>query len=160
MADLTHLDEYGRARMVDVTAKPATERRATATGEVRMRPDVVHAISSGGVPKGDVAAAARIAGITAAKRTWELIPLCHQVPLTSVDVTLELLDDRVVVRAEVTAVGQTGVEMEALTAVSAACLTVYDMCKALDREMVISDVKLLLKTGGVHGGYVRRDEGT
>lgn len=145
--------------MVDVTSKPATYRRATARGEVRMRSDVVAAISEGGVPKGDVIAAARIAGITAAKRTWELIPLCHQLPLTHVDVTLQLLDDRVVITAEAAAVGQTGVEMEALTAVSAACLTVYDMCKSLDREMVISEVKLLEKTGGMHGDYARRDEG-
>lgn len=143
--------------MVDVTAKPTTHRRATARGEVRMRPDVVAAISQGNVPKGDVIAAARIAGIAAAKRTWELIPLCHQVALTHVDVQLRLLEDRVVITAEAAAVGQTGVEMEALTAVSAACLTVYDMCKSLDREMVISEVKLLEKTGGVHGDYVRQD---
>jgi len=157
MAEMTHLDTPGQASMVDVTDKPVTQRRAAACGEVRMRPDVASAISEGEVPKGDVIAAARLAGIMAAKRTSELIPLCHQVPLTHVKVDLQLLDDRVVVRAEAAASGQTGVEMEALVAVCAACLTVYDMCKSLDREMVISEVKLLEKTGGVHGDYERKD---
>lgn len=157
MSDLTHLDAKGRARMVDVSGKPHSARHAVAAARVRMRPATAQAITSGGVPKGDVLAVARLAGVMAAKRTAELIPLCHQVPLSQVEVECTVAEDAVEVRATASTVAQTGVEMEALVAVSAACLAVYDMCKAIDREMVITDVRLLEKTGGTQGDYRRAD---
>lgn len=153
----THLDEKGRARMVDVSAKPRTERSATASASVRMKKQTLKLIREGGVPKGDVLAVARVAGIMAAKKTPELVPLCHPLGLSSVEIDLEL-DMRkslVEIKATVTAVGRTGVEMEALTAASAAALTVYDMCKAVDREMSITNVVLLEKKGGRSGHYKR-----
>jgi cyclic pyranopterin phosphate synthase len=140
----THLDERGRARMVDVSSKPQTVREATASAAVRMKKQTLKLIREGGVPKGDVLAVARVAGIMAAKKTPELVPMCHPLSLSLVEI-----------RATVTAVGQTGVEMEALTAASAAALTVYDMCKAVDREMSITDVVLLEKKGGRSGHYRR-----
>jgi cyclic pyranopterin phosphate synthase len=154
-ADLTHLDDHGAARMVDVGDKPETRRVAVASAEVLTRPDVVEAIRTGATKKGDVLAVARIAGIQAAKRTAELIPLCHPLPLDTAAVDLALLADRVQIRATCVTTGRTGVEMEALTAASVAALTVYDMCKALDRAMVITGVRLEEKSGGRSGHYVR-----
>ncbi|MFW6206129.1 MAG: cyclic pyranopterin monophosphate synthase MoaC [Gemmatimonadota bacterium] len=150
MTRLTHQDEMGRARMVDVGAKPETHRTAVAEGFVRMRPSTFQALEEGRTPKGDPLLVAQVAGIQGAKRTADLLPLCHPLPLTSVDVELapdpELPGVRAVARARVT--GRTGVEMEALTAVSVALLTVYDMLKALDRSMRIEGIRVLEKTGG------------
>lgn len=160
MSDLTHLDETGRARMVDVSAKGETVRIATARGRVLMRPETLALIRSGGVTKGDVLAIAQVAGVMGAKRTSELIPLCHPLPITGVDLRFELDDDASAV--EITAiariVGKTGVEMEALTAVSTAALTVYDMCKAVDKDMAIEGIRLVHKVGGKSGEYVRAGE--
>ena len=156
MSDLTHIDEHGHAKMVDTSEKPITARRALASARVLMSPATVAAIRGHTTPKGDPLETARLAGIVAAKRTAELIPLCHPLPLTHVDVRAELQDAGVYLEAEVTTKAQTGVEMEALTAVSVAALTVYDMCKALDKAMTIADVRLELKTGGKSGDY-RRD---
>ena len=155
MDDFTHFNEQGRARMVDVSDKAPTLRAATAAGTVRMLPSTVEAIRTGGVPKGDVLAVAQVAGIMAAKRTGELVPMCHPLMLTGVDVRFTLRDDAVDIEATVKCRGETGVEMEALTAVSAAALTIYDMCKALERGMEITDVRLLEKTGGKSGDYIR-----
>jgi cyclic pyranopterin phosphate synthase len=152
---LTHLSAGGDARMVDVSAKPATERVAVAEGRVRMRAQTLKLVQSGNAKKGDVLGAARIAGIMAAKRTHELIPLCH--PLALTQVKLELKPDAklpgIAVRAEVRVTGQTGVEMEALTAVSVACLTIYDMVKAVERGMRIEGIRLIEKRGGKSGHY-------
>jgi len=152
---LTHIAKTGEARMVDVSAKPATERMAVAEGCVRMSPETLDAILEGNAKKGDVLGVARVAGIMAAKRTHDLIPLCHPLALTkvAVDITPSRTESSLVVRASVSVLGQTGVEMEALTAVSVACLTVYDMAKALDRGMVIDRIRLLEKTGGKSGQY-------
>ena len=154
---LTHVDEHGAARMVDVSAKQPTQREALAAGEVHMRPKTLALIQAGGVPKGDVLAVARVAGIMAAKRTPELIPLCHTLLLSKVAVDFALDDaaGRVVITATVRCNGQTGVEMEALTAVSVAALTIYDMAKALDKAMVIGDIRLLQKQGGKSGDWQR-----
>ena len=151
--DLTHLDHSGRARMVDVGAKPVTAREALATGRVRMSAETLKKALSGDSKKGSVRAVAEIAGIMAAKRTAELIPLCHPVSLTSVSVEIEADEAALVVTARVKTSGQTGVEMEALTAVSVACLTIYDMLKASDRAMVIEGITLLEKSGGASGDY-------
>ena len=153
MSGLTHIDPEGAARMVDVGDKDVTTRIAVAEGSVVMRPETVALIRSGDAPKGDVLGTARIAGIMAAKRTHDLIPLCHPLALTKVAVDLELDEalPGVRVRAEVKVSGRTGVEMEALTAVSIACLTVYDMAKAVDRDMCITGVRLLRKEGGRSG---------
>jgi cyclic pyranopterin phosphate synthase len=156
MSDLTHLDEAGAARMVDVGDKAVTAREATATGHIAMSRDAAAAIGTGAVAKGDVLAVARVAGIMAAKRTSELIPLCHPLPITKV--TLDLLPDEAGVTATATVAtdGRTGVEMEALTAVSVALLTVYDMAKALDNTMTIGGVRLLAKSGGRSGDWTIR----
>lgn len=151
--DFTHLNAQGRARMVDVSEKPPTLREAVAAGRVKMLPSTVEAIRTGGTPKGDVLAVAQVAGILAAKRTWELIPMCHPIALTGVDVRFALTEDSVEIRAAVRCKGETGVEMEALTAVSAAALTVYDMCKALQKDMEITDIRLLRKSGGKSGDF-------
>ena len=153
--ELTHLDEQGHIRMVDVSEKDVTERRARVRGEIRMRPETVRLIARNRVAKGNVLEAARLAGIMAAKRTSELIPLCHQLNLTSVSVEFEVGEDRVAVEAEALVDARTGVEMEAFTAASVALLTIYDMCKAVDREMVISEVRLVEKRGGRSGTFVR-----
>ncbi|MDP6706138.1 MAG: cyclic pyranopterin monophosphate synthase MoaC [Alphaproteobacteria bacterium] len=155
MGDFTHFDDAGNARMVDVSAKPVSEREATAKGAVIMRPETLALIRSGGVKKGDVFAVARLAGIMAAKRTAELVPLCHPLPLSSIAVDLEADEARsaVDISATVKLAGRTGVEMEALTAVSVAALTVYDMCKAVDRGMAITEVRLTHKSGGKSGSY-------
>lgn len=149
----THLDESGAAHMVDVGAKTATSRRAVAVGSIGMTPDALAAIRSGNVPKGDVISTARIAGIMAAKRTSDLIPLCHPLALTSVTVDFTWQIDGIEVRATAATTGPTGVEMEALTAVSVALLTLYDMTKALDRAMVIGSIRLLEKSGGRSGDW-------
>jgi cyclic pyranopterin phosphate synthase len=157
---LSHLDEQGRARMVDVGAKAETARVATARGRVRMQPATLALVLRRGVAKGDVIAVARLAGIMAAKRTGELIPLCHPLPITSVDVDVTPDERASALEIEATAriVGKTGVEMEALTAVSVAALTIYDMCKAVDRGMAIEAVRLVHKAGGKSGEYRREGE--
>jgi cyclic pyranopterin phosphate synthase len=153
---LTHLDEGGTARMVDVGAKPDTERVAIAGGAVYMQPETLRLIRDGAIKKGDVLTIARLAGIMGAKRTSELIPLCHPLPLTHLDVelTLDEANNAVQIRATARTIGKTGVEMEALTAVTTAALTIYDMAKAVDRGMRLSDIRLLEKHGGQHGDYV------
>lgn len=157
-AQLSHLDARGRARMVDVRAKPITERVAVARGTVSMEPATLRAIRAGTVAKGEVLAVARLAGIMASKRTADLIPLCHPLPLDVVTVDLvPRAGGRLEITATVAVTGKTGVEMEALTAVSAAALTVYDMCKAIDRDMVIGDIRLLEKRGGRSGTWRRRE---
>jgi len=157
---LTHLDAQGRATMVDVGDKNVTSRTAIAAGEVCMQPATLAAIRDGDVPKGDVLAAARIAGIMAAKRTPELIPLCHTLMLSKVAVDFEIdePESRVLITAEVRCKGQTGVEMEALTAASVAALTIYDMAKALEKTMVIDNIRLLSKRGGKSGEFKRGEE--
>jgi len=151
----SHLDDDGRAQMVDVGGKDATRRRAVARATVRMEATTAEALSSGTVPKGDVLAVARVAGIQAAKRTSELIPLCHPLMLSSVTVDLVVGDGRVEVETAAETVGRTGVEMEALTACAVAALTVYDMCKALDRSMVVEGLGLWEKSGGRSGDWTR-----
>lgn len=153
--DLTHLDDHGRARMVDVSDKERSVRTATATGTVRMQPDTLRRIVEGRVEKGDVLAVARVAGITAAKRTPDIIPLCHPVALTSVTVDFEAAEGVLRVTATARAADRTGVEMEALVAVSGACLTIYDMCKAVDRGMEITALRLEAKAGGRSGDWRR-----
>jgi cyclic pyranopterin monophosphate synthase len=157
MSRLTHLDEHGAARMVDVGAKAVTEREAVASGRILMAAETLALIQSAGIPKGDVLAVARIAGILAAKRTAELVPLCHPLPLTAVEVTLEphARPPAVHCTASARTHGRTGVEMEALAAVQIALLTVYDMCKAVDRGMTITDVRLETKRGGQSGEWKR-----
>ncbi|MEK6304476.1 MAG: cyclic pyranopterin monophosphate synthase MoaC [Acidobacteriota bacterium] len=154
---LTHTDEEGRARMVDVGDKPVTTRTAVASGFVRLSPATIEAIRDHRTPKGDPLEVARLAGVMAAKRTSELIPLCHPLPLHHSDVQVELRADGVAIVASARTEGKTGVEMEALTAVSVAALTVYDMCKAIDKGMVITEIRLESKTGGRSGDYERRD---
>ena len=157
MTRLSHLDESGRARMVDVSDKPATARTATAAGHLRCRPETLAQVRAGTTPKGSVIATAELAGVMAAKRTAELIPLCHPLPLTKATVTIEPDDDLPGFRvaAEVRTTGPTGVEMEALTAVSVACLTLFDMLKAVDREMEIDSITVTAKSGGRSGGWRR-----
>jgi len=158
MTKFTHLDEEGRVRMVDVTAKPATVRTAVAEGAVRMRGETLAAIRGGKVKKGNVLETARIAGVMAAKRTSELIPMCHPLNITHIQVDFEPdeAEASIGIRAAVRAIDQTGVEMEALTAAAVAALTIYDMCKSSDREMTITDIRLVEKSGGKSGTY-RRD---
>jgi cyclic pyranopterin phosphate synthase len=153
---LSHYDQKGRAVMVDVSAKQATARQARAQAFVKMKPAVVRKIRRLKLPKGDPLEVARIAGIVAAKRTAELIPLCHPLPLTHIDVAVQLCQNGVRLTSSVRSTGPTGVEMEALTAVTVAGLTVYDMCKALDRDLELRDIYLLEKTGGKSGPYRRR----
>ena len=152
---LTHLSEEGEARMVDVSGKAVTEREAIAEALVVMPPDVLERLMTGKIPKGDVAAVARIAGIMAAKKTSDLIPLCHPIPLDAIEVTIEPVGHGVRVVATVRTTGRTGVEMEAMTAVSVAALTVYDMVKSLAREVSVEGVRLLRKTGGRSGTWER-----
>jgi cyclic pyranopterin monophosphate synthase len=152
---LTHLDPLGRARMVDVTPKEATHRRAIARGRVNMQPDTASLIARGAITKGDVLAVARVAGIQAAKRAPDLLPLCHPLLVGAVLVNFRIEDSFIEVEAQVDTVDRTGVEMEALTACSIACLTIYDMCKSVDRGMTIGDIALWEKTGGRSGTYRR-----
>ena len=156
--DLTHLDEHGAARMVDVAAKDITHRRAVAEATVRMKPETLAMTVEGRAPKGDVFAVARIAGIQAAKKTADLIPLCHPLPITAVSVELEPGDALVRITATVETDAKTGIEMEALTAVSVAALALYDMCKAVDRGMEITGVRLLEKSGGKSGTWTHEEQ--
>ena len=155
MSGLTHLDADGSARMVDVSAKAVTAREAVAAGRIDMSDEAARAIAEGLVKKGDVLAVARVAGIMAAKKTADLIPLCHPIALSAVTVDFTLDDHGVTVEATARTAGQTGVEMEALTGASVALLTIYDMAKALDKAMVILDVRLIAKTGGKSGDWRR-----
>jgi len=161
MIDLTHFDESGRSRMVDVSDKNPTLREATATGTVSMQPATFERIMSGRIQKGDVLAVAQVAGIMAAKKTGAIIPMCHPLNLTSV--TMEFFprpgQNQIEVQATAKIIDRTGVEMEALMAVTAGCLTIYDMCKAIDRAMSISDIRLLKKSGGKSGTYAYTGEG-
>lgn len=152
---LTHFNEQGRARMVDVSDKDRSMRIARAAGKVLMNPDTVALVRAGGVGKGDVLAVAQVAGIMAAKRCWELVPMCHPLMLTGVDLAFAIEDDGIAIEASCRCTGETGVEMEALTAVSIAGLTIYDMCKAHQRDMVIEGVRLLEKDGGASGHFER-----
>ena len=158
MKRLSHMDEAGRVAMVDTSAKPVTVRRALASARVLMSAETIAAVRAQRTPKGDPLETARLAGIMAAKRTSDLIPLCHPLPLTHIEVRAAVTDAGVNLEAEVATSAQTGVEMEALTAVSVAALTIYDMCKAIDKAMTITDVRLERKTGGKSGDY-ERDEG-
>ena len=157
MATLSHVDEEGRVRMVDVTGKDVTQRVAVARGVVTMHAETLAAIAEGQIPKGDVLTVARIAGIMAAKKTSELIPMCHPLNISGVEVKLTPLQDppSVEIEASVRIAGKTGVEMEALTAVSVAGLTIYDMCKAVDREMTVGEIRLMHKSGGKSGTFER-----
>ena len=158
MDDFTHLDEHGRVKMVEVGEKDSTRRLAVAKGEVLMRKETLERIMAGTITKGEVFGIAKIAGIMAAKKTADLIPLCHPLNITGVDLrfTPDLVNNKVEIEASANCTGQTGVEMEALTAVSVAALTVYDMCKAVDREMIIGAVRLIYKSGGKSGVFNRR----
>ena len=151
--ELTHINEQGRARMVDVTDKAETTRTAVAEGRIRMSRETAERIHTGGMAKGDVLAVAQVAGIMAAKRTPDIIPMCHSLRLTGVDIAFTLEEEAVRIRATVRCKGETGVEMEALTAVSAAALTIYDMCKAVQKDMEIGEIRLCRKTGGKSGDY-------
>ena len=159
MSELTHFNEQGRAKMVDVTEKALTHRTAVAAGEVHMSPETLEKIKSGAMKKGDVLAVAQVAGIQAAKHNWELIPMCHPLPLTGIDIAFALSDEpcMVEIRATVSCTGVTGVEMEALTAVSVAALTIYDMCKAVQKDMRITNIRLLEKSGGKSGDYTAEE---
>ncbi len=159
MAKLSHLDDQGRARMVDVSDKEVTSRVAVARGAIQMRPETLELVLKGKVEKGDVFSVARVAGIMAAKKTPDLIPMCHPLAITSVKVDLTPAENptRVEIEAIVRVSGKTGVEMEAMTAVSVAALTIYDMCKAVDREMSIGEIRLVKKSGGKSGTFIRRE---
>ena len=160
MQDFTHFNEQGRAKMVDVGEKPVSVRTAVAAARVLVNDNTFALIKSGGMKKGDVLTVAQIAGVMGAKRTPDLIPMCHPILIDGINLELHLDEQRcsVEIRATVSCAGRTGVEMEALTAVSTAALTVYDMCKAVQKDMVITDIRLVSKTGGVHGDYERKDE--
>ena len=157
--DFTHFNEQGRAKMVDVGEKPVTTRTAVAAARVLVNRDTFERIRTGGMKKGDVLTVAQVAGVMGAKRTPDLIPMCHPILIDGIDLNLHLDEKRcsVEIEATVSCDGRTGVEMEALTAVSTAALTVYDMCKAVQKDMVISDIRLLRKSGGVHGDFSRSD---
>ena len=159
MPDFTHFNEQGRAKMVDVGEKPVTQRVAVAAARVLVSENTFQLIRSGGMKKGDVLTVAQIAGVMGAKRTPDLIPMCHPILMDGINLNLSLDEEKLSVEIEATVScdGRTGVEMEALTAVSTAALTVYDMCKAVQKDMVITDVRLLSKTGGVHGDYTREE---
>ena len=159
MSDFTHFNEQGRAKMVDVGEKPVSRRTATASGRVIVNETTFDLIRSGGMKKGDVLTVAQIAGVMGAKRTPDVIPMCHPILMDGIDLKLSLNEARrsVEITATVSCDGRTGVEMEALTAVSVAALTVYDMCKAVQKDMTITDICLVSKTGGVHGDYKRED---
>ena len=159
MSELTHFNEQGRANMVDVSGKAVTRRVAVAAGEIHVSPETMTHIQNGTMKKGDVLAVAQVAGIQAAKHNWELIPMCHPLPLTGIDIAFALSHDpcMVEIRATVSCTGVTGVEMEALTAVSVAALTIYDMCKAVQKDMRITNIRLLRKSGGKSGDYLAEE---
>lgn len=158
MKNFSHLDKQGKAKMVDITEKPVTKRKAIARGSVYMKPETLKLIEDKKIPKGDVFCVAKIAGVMAAKNTGNIIPMCHPLNITSVDIefNIDTQKSKIDIESQVKIVGQTGVEMEALTAVSAAALTIYDMCKAVDKEMIISDIMLIEKRGGRSGIYVKK----
>ena len=157
--ELTHLDEHGNAHMVDISAKSVTDREAVASGRIVMQAETLKLIVAGSLPKGDVFAVARIAGIMAAKRTSDMIPLCHPISLSAVDIRIEPDDDlELRIEARIKTTGQTGAEMEALSAVSVTALTIYDMCKAVDRSMEIQSIRLESKSGGTSGTFVRQEQ--
>ena len=160
MSDFTHFNEQGRAKMVDVGEKPISQRVAVAGARVLVNENTLNLIKSGGMKKGDVLTVAQIAGVMGAKRTPDIIPMCHPILMDGINLELSLDEERlsVEIKAEVRCDGRTGVEMEALSAASIAALTVYDMCKAVQKDMVISDIRLISKTGGVHGDYYREEE--
>ncbi len=157
--DLTHMNKDGRARMVDVSEKNDTARIAVAKGKIRMEKGTISVIESGKAKKGDVLAVAQVAGIMAAKKTWDLIPMCHPIPITGCDISFNINNEEnsIEITATIKTIGKTGIEMEALTAVSAAALTIYDMVKAIDRSMVINEIRLMAKSGGKSGEF-RRSE--
>ena len=160
MSDFTHFNDQGRAKMVDVGEKPVSRRTAVAAGRVLVNEHTFALIQSGGMKKGDVLTVAQIAGVMGATRTPDSIPMCHPIQMDGINLELSLDEGRksVEIRATVSCDGRTGVEMEALTAVSTAALTVYDMCKAVQKDMVITDIRLVSKTGGVHGSFLREEE--
>ena len=160
MSDFTHFNDQGRAKMVDVGEKPISQRTAVAAGRVLVSDHTFDLIKTGGMKKGDVLTVAQIAGVMGAKRTPDIIPMCHPILMDGINLELSLDEDRksVEIRATVSCDGRTGVEMEALTAVSTAALTVYDMCKAVQKDMIITDIRLVSKTGGVHGSFLREEE--
>ena len=151
--NFTHFNENGRARMVDVSEKDETKRKAVARGYIQMGADTIKAVTEGRIKKGDVLSVAQVGGICGAKKTWDLIPMCHNILLTGADINFEVADDRIWIEASVKTTGKTGVEMEALTAVQVGLLTIYDMLKAVDRGMVMFDIRLLEKHGGKSGDW-------
>ncbi len=156
--EFTHFNESGRAHMVEVSEKEDTKRIAVATGVINMKKETINMIKDGLIKKGDVLSVAQIGGIMGAKKTSDLIPMCHNIFLTGADISFNILEDSIEIEAEVKTVGKTGIEIEALTAVSLAALTIYDMCKAVDKDMVIGEIKLIRKSGGKSGEYIRRGE--
>ncbi len=158
MKNLSHIDKKGKAKMVDITEKPITHREAVAKGSISMKLRTLKLVADKKIPKGDVFSIARIAGIMAAKKTSDLIPMCHPLDITAIDIqfNLDLKKQKIDIESRVSVVGRTGVEMEALTAVSLAALTIYDMCKAVDKEMVISEIMLMEKRGGKSGVFKKR----
>ncbi|WP_338666363.1 cyclic pyranopterin monophosphate synthase MoaC [Paraclostridium sordellii] len=155
--EFTHFNEYGKAKMVDVSEKNETKRVAIAKGSIKMNPKTIEMIKNDQMKKGDVLSVAQIGGITGAKKTWDIIPMCHNIFLTGSDIKFNILEDEIEVEATVSTVGKTGVEMEALTAASLAMLTIYDMCKAVDKEMVIGNIRVMKKIGGKSGEYIRNE---
>ncbi|WP_195947582.1 cyclic pyranopterin monophosphate synthase MoaC [Paraclostridium bifermentans] len=155
--EFTHFNEHGKAKMVDVSEKNETKRTATAKGSISMKSGTIEIIKQGKIKKGDVLSVAQVGGITGAKKTWDLIPMCHNIFLTGADIKFNILETEIEIEATVSTVGKTGVEMEALTAVSMAALTIYDMCKAIDKEMVINNIRLVKKVGGKSGEYIRNE---
>ena len=155
--EFTHFNEYGKAKMVDVSEKNETKRVAIAKGSIKMKPETIKMIKDNKMKKGDVLSVAQIGGITGAKKTWDIIPMCHNIFLTGSDIKFTVLEEEIEVEATVSTVGKTGVEMEALTAVSTAMLTIYDMCKAVDKDMVIGNIRVIKKIGGKSGEYKRHE---
>ncbi|MEN2256541.1 cyclic pyranopterin monophosphate synthase MoaC [Paraclostridium benzoelyticum] len=155
--EFTHFNEYGKAKMVDVSEKNETKRVAIAKGSIKMKTETIKMIKDNKLKKGDVLSVAQIGGITGAKKTWDIIPMCHNIFLTGSDIKFTVLENEIEVEATVSTVGKTGVEMEALTAVSTAMLTIYDMCKAVDKDMVIGNIRVMKKIGGKSGEYKRHE---
>ncbi|MBZ2174731.1 cyclic pyranopterin monophosphate synthase MoaC [Schnuerera sp. xch1] len=158
MMDFTHFNEEGRAHMVEVGRKNDTKRIAKAYGKVRMKKETIEMIKDGLIKKGDVLSVAQVGGIMGSKKTSELIPMCHNIFITGSNIRFNILEESIEIESEVKTVGKTGVEMEALTAVSMAALTIYDMCKSIDRSMVIEEIKLMQKSGGKSGEFIRKDD--
>ena len=155
--ELTHFNEHGKAKMVDVSEKSDTKRTAIAKGSIKMNTETIEVIKQGKIKKGDVLSVAQVGGIMGAKKTWDLIPMCHNIFLSGADINFNVLEDELEIEAIVSTIGKTGVEMEALAAVSMAALTIYDMCKAIDKDMVIDNIRLVKKVGGKSGEYLRNE---